>query len=219
MYNETNKFSCPYYVKSSMDRVNSVCEVCKNHQCPYYVNTQMINSYFDYPFSNLYNQYVSNADYDSDYDDDLDNTDDMDFIEIMDYGPEPFVVDINEITQLNDTFRTALWTGTHLQVTLMSIEVGDEIGLELHDDLDQFLRIEEGEGVVQMGDSSDRLDFQERVSDDFAIMIPAGKWHNLINTGDIPLKLYSIYAPPQHPQGTIHETKEDAMAAEENHNR
>ncbi len=136
---------------------------------------------------------------------------------LTDFGPEPFVVNIEEATLQNENFRTALWTGSHLQLTLMSIDIGEDIGLEIHPDLDQFLRIEQGQGLVKMGDSKDRLDFQREVSDDFAIIIPAGKWHNLINTGSEPIKLYSIYAPPQHPFGTVHETKEIAMAAEEEH--
>lgn len=135
-------------------------------------------------------------------------------IAIKDYGPESFVVNIDEVTKRNDTFRTALWTGEHLQVTLMSIGVGGEIGLEIHPTLDQFLRIEEGEGIVQMGDQKEKLNFEERVADDFAIMIPAGKWHNVRNTGANPLKIYSIYAPPQHPHGTVHRTKAEAIAAE-----
>jgi mannose-6-phosphate isomerase-like protein (cupin superfamily) len=126
------------------------------------------------------------------------------------------VVNIHEATKQNSTFRTALWTGNHLQVTLMSINVGEDIGLEVHPDVDQFLRIEEGQGIVQMGDTKDNLTFQARVSDDFAIMVPAGKWHNLTNTGNMPLKLYTIYAPPEHPFGTVHGTKAEAMAAEEN---
>jgi mannose-6-phosphate isomerase-like protein (cupin superfamily) len=138
-------------------------------------------------------------------------------VDIKDYGKQPFAVDINEATKQNNTFRTALWTGSHLQVTLMSIDVGEDIGLEVHPHLDQFLRIEDGNGIVQMGDSKDNLNFQKRVSDDFAIMVPAGKWHNLTNTGNKPLKLYSIYAPPQHPFGTVHKSKAAAMAAEENH--
>lgn len=136
---------------------------------------------------------------------------------IKDFGPRPFVVNINEVTKQNSNFRTTLWTGCNLQVTLMSIKVGEDIGLEIHPDLDQFLRIEQGQGVVMMGDRQDRLDFQEKVCDDFAIVIPAGKWHNLVNTGCVPLKLYSIYAPPQHPRGTVHETKADAQEAEKKH--
>jgi mannose-6-phosphate isomerase-like protein (cupin superfamily) len=96
----------------------------------------------------------------------------------------------------------------------MSINVGDDIGLEIHPNVDQFIRIEEGQGLVRMGDSKDNLNFQRKVCDDFAFIIPAGKWHNLINTGNKPLKLYSIYAPPQHPHGTVHETKAIAQAAE-----
>ncbi len=137
------------------------------------------------------------------------------FIELKDYGPEPFVVNIDKATKQNDTFRTALWTGTHLQLTLMSIPVGGEIGLESHPNLDQFIRIEEGEGLVKMGDRKDNLDFQKNVYDDFVFIIPAGKWHNLINTGNTPIKLYSIYAPPQHPRDTVHITKADSDAAEE----
>lgn len=135
-------------------------------------------------------------------------------IQLKDYGTKPFVVDIEKATKKNRTFRTALWTGNHLQVTLMSIGVGEDIGLEVHPDVDQFLRIEEGQGLTQMGDSRYQINFQKKVADDDAIMIPAGKWHNLINTGNKPLKLYSIYAPPEHPFGTVHPTKADAMAAE-----
>ncbi len=136
------------------------------------------------------------------------------YVNSRDYGPEPFVIDIDEATKENDTFRTALWTGEKLQVTLMSIDVGEDIGLEVHPTVDQFIRIEEGQGLVRMGDSEDMLNYQQEVYDDFAIMVPAGKWHNLINTGDIPLKLYSIYAPPEHPRGTVNETKADAEAHE-----
>jgi len=96
----------------------------------------------------------------------------------------------------------------------MSIEPGEDIGLEIHPDLDQFVRIEEGQGIVKMGNQKDYLNFQKNVFADYAFIIPAGKWHNLINTGKIPLKLYSIYAPAQHPRGTIHETKAEAEAAE-----
>lgn len=136
------------------------------------------------------------------------------YIVFPDYGPEPFVINIDQATKQNNTFRTALWTGDHLQLTLMNIKVGEDIGLENHPDLDQFLRIEQGQGVVNMGYDRENLNFQRRVGDGYVIVIPAGTWHNLINTGNIPLKLYSIYAPPQHPRGTVHRTKADAMEAE-----
>ncbi|CAI8724387.1 Mannose-6-phosphate isomerase [Brevibacillus sp. IT-7CA2] len=136
-------------------------------------------------------------------------------IVLRDYGPKPFVVNIEQATKQNNTFRTALWTGKHLQVTLMSINVGDDIGLENHPNTDQFIRVEEGQGLVRMGDRQDHLDFEQRVNDNDAIMVPAGKWHNVINTGITPLKVYSIYAPPHHPFGTVHETKASAMASEQ----
>lgn len=136
---------------------------------------------------------------------------------LRDYGAEPFVVNINEAAKQNNSYRTALWTGDHLQVTLMSLNVGENIGLEMHPNVDQFLRIEQGQGFVQMGESKDTLNLTSRVCDDFAIIIPAGTWHDVTNTGNIPLKLYSIYAPPNHPFGTIHSTKADAMAMEEEH--
>ena len=133
---------------------------------------------------------------------------------LQDYGKEPFTINIEEATTQNETFRTALWTGSNLQVTVMSIDVGDDIGLEVHETGDQFIRVEEGEALVQMGDTKDNLDFESRVSDDYAIMIPEGKWHNVTNIGDTKLKVYVIYAPPEHPFGTVHETKADAEAAE-----
>ena len=129
---------------------------------------------------------------------------------LRDYGPEPLVININEATKQNDNFRTALWTGQYLQVTLMNIEVGECIGLAMHPDVDQFIRIEQGTGLVQMGNNKNYLNFEMKVTDDFAIIIPAGKWHNLTNIGNVPIKLYSIYAPPQHLKGTVHKTKEEA---------
>jgi mannose-6-phosphate isomerase-like protein (cupin superfamily) len=119
------------------------------------------------------------------------------------------VTNIHEAVLHNNNFRTALWTGEYLQLTLMSIDVCDDIGLEMHPDVDQFLRIEQGEGLVMMGDHKDNLCYQQNVRDDYVIFVPAGIWHNLINTGNIPIKLYSIYAPPNHPHGTVHVTKED----------
>lgn len=129
-----------------------------------------------------------------------------------DYGPNPFVIDINKATLANDTYRTALWTGKNLQLTLMSINPHDDIGLEVHPTNDQFLRIESGTGVVQMGSSRDNLYFQQNVYDDYAIFVPAGTWHNVTNTGKTPMKIYAIYAPPHHPWGTIHQTKAIAEA-------
>ena len=136
---------------------------------------------------------------------------------LKDYGAGPTTLNIESYTLANENFRTTLWTGSNLQVTLMSIPAGGDVGLELHHDIDQFLRVEEGTARVMMGDSEDRLDFVREVSDDFAILVPAGKWHNIVNTGDKPLKIYSIYAPAEHPHGTVHKTQQEAMEAEAGH--
>lgn len=165
----------------------------------YYINTSIYNDYGMYSNPHWNNPSMYNS---------------RQFPKLKDYGPDPFVVNIENVTKQNNNFRTTLWTGDHLQLTLMSIAVRESIGLEIHPNLDQFVRIEEGQGLVMMGDRRDNLDFQRKVSDDYAFIIPAGKWHNLINTGNIPLKLYSIYAPPQHPYGTTHKTKADAEASE-----
>lgn len=135
---------------------------------------------------------------------------------IKEYGANPLVIDIEEVTENNNNFRTALWTGKYLQITLMSIPVGESIGLEIHPDTDQFLRIEQGIGLVQMGDERNNLNFNKRVFEDYGVVIPSGKWHNVTNIGTVPLKLYSIYGPPNHPKGTIHKTKKEAEDAEHN---
>ena len=134
---------------------------------------------------------------------------------LKDYGPNPFVININEATKQNNNFRTALWTGKHFQITLMTLQPGEDVGLEIHPNVDQFLRIEQGQGFTQMGQNKDNLNFTRMVHDDSAIIVPAGTWHNLTNIGSIPLKLYSIYAPPNHPFGTVHQTKADAMGIKE----
>jgi len=128
-------------------------------------------------------------------------------VPVSDYGPKPFVVRIDQATLRNPNYRTALWTGSHLQLTLMSIPVGGEIGLETHHDTDQFLRIESGNGMVMMGSAKDQLNLKRRVSDGYAVFVPAGTWHNIVNTGNRPLKIYTVYAPPHHPHGTVQATK------------
>jgi mannose-6-phosphate isomerase-like protein (cupin superfamily) len=138
-------------------------------------------------------------------------------IELIDHGPELLVFDIEDATSRNENFRTAFWTGSYLQMTFMTLQPGEDIGLELHTSTDQFIRVEEGEGIVYMGDTEDNLDFECAVKEDFAFFIPAGKWHNLVNTGDKPLKLYSIYAPVEHPFGTIHVTREEGIEHDHDH--
>jgi len=128
-----------------------------------------------------------------------------------------WVADVEKATLENTNFRTVLFTGEHTQLTVMSIEPGGEIGWEAHHDIDQFLRVEQGTGRAEFGATEDRVDETHEVEDDWAIIIPAGVWHNVVNTGSEALKLYSLYSPPEHPDGTVHVTKADADAAEAEH--
>ena len=120
----------------------------------------------------------------------------------------PYINNIESETLGNDYFRKEIFTGEHMQLTVMAIPVGGDIGMETHPNTDQFLRVEQGTGKAILGG------VEHDVTDDFAIIIPAGVEHNVINTGDIPMKLYSIYTPPNHPQGTIDKTQADAIARE-----
>jgi mannose-6-phosphate isomerase-like protein (cupin superfamily) len=110
----------------------------------------------------------------------------------------------------NQNFRTAIWTGEYLQMTLMCIPPCCDIGQEIHKDTDQFIRIEQGNAIVKMGTCKNQLNFQKNMYQGDAVFIPAGMWHNIVNNGRTPLKVSSIYAPPNHQKGTIHRTKEDA---------
>ncbi|HEY0221790.1 cupin domain-containing protein [Lactovum miscens] len=130
--------------------------------------------------------------------------------DFKDHGKTQFVVNIEDYTKENENYRTTIWTGEKLQVTLMTIQPGDDIGLEVHKGIDQFLRVEEGNGLCQMGDAEDNLTFKKEVSDGDAIFVPANTWHNVKNTGGKLLKIYTIYAGPDHVPGTIHKSHEDA---------
>lgn len=134
-----------------------------------------------------------------------------------DMGKEPWVLDIEEATLENDHYRNTRWTGNKMQMVLMSLKPGEEIDLEVHPGIDQFIRIEQGEARVRMGDARDNLYFDEHVTDDWAIFIPDGYWHHVENTGDIELKLYTIYTPAEHPAGTVNKTYEDAVEYHEEH--
>ena len=128
-----------------------------------------------------------------------------------------WIADIEQATLDNDTFRTVLFTGEHTQLTVMRLSAGEDIGLEAHDDIDQFLRIEQGSARVELGRTEGSVDETHEVADDWAVIIPAGIWHNVVNTGDGDLKLYSLYSPPEHPPQTVHRTKAEADAAEHAH--
>ena len=129
--------------------------------------------------------------------------------ELSDHGPHPYVVNIEDTTLENTNFRTTVWTGKHIQMTVMSIPVGGDVGLEQHRHEDQFLRVEQGRALVRMGPKENEVTFEEEVGDDWVILVPVGVWHNIINIGDEPLKLYSIYGPPHHDFGTVHPTQAD----------
>lgn len=131
-----------------------------------------------------------------------------------DLGNVPAIINIHKEACSNPYFRKAIWTGDYLQVTVMSIPAGGEIGLELHEDTDQFIRIEYGIASVYMGKTKQDVKFLGNANPNFAVLVPAGTWHNIINEQKVPLKVYSIYAPPHHPVGTIHRTKFDADLAE-----
>jgi mannose-6-phosphate isomerase-like protein (cupin superfamily) len=125
-----------------------------------------------------------------------------------------WVGDIEKETLDNDTFRTVVFTGEHQQLTVMRLGPGEDIGLEAHDHNDQFLRVEQGKARVELGATKDTVDETYDVEDDWAIIVRAGTWHNVINTGDGELMLYSLYAPPEHPDGTVHRSKAEAETAE-----
>ncbi len=120
-----------------------------------------------------------------------------------------FVDDIEDRTERNASFRRVLYTGKQMQLVLMAIPPGQEIGEEVHDDRDQFFRVEEGEGEVWIDGA------RTRIESDWAIVVPSGARHNVKNTGKEPLKLYTLYAPPEHADGTVHATRADAEASEE----
>jgi mannose-6-phosphate isomerase-like protein (cupin superfamily) len=134
--------------------------------------------------------------------------------EKMDKGPEPYADDLAKLTRTNRNYRTAVWTGDLLQLTVMCIPAKGEIGLEVHEDTDQFIYIVEGAGKVMMGEERDSLTYCKPVGPGSAVFVPHGTWHNLVNDGSKPAKLFTVYAPPHHPHGTVHETKEIADAAE-----
>ena len=122
-----------------------------------------------------------------------------------------YVTNIETDTLENDDYRRVLYTGRHTQLVLMTIQPGDEIGEEAHEGHDQFIRVESGEGVVLLDGRKHPL------SDGVAVVIPSGTLHNVINTsGDEPLRLYTLYSPPEHPDGTVQPTKADETAAKAN---
>ena len=120
-----------------------------------------------------------------------------------------FAENIEKLTEDNSDFRRVLYTGKNLQLVLMAIAPGDEIGAEIHHDRDQFFRFEDGEGEVWIDGVATRV----KAGD--GVVVPAGAKHNVVNSGSEPLRLYTIYGPPEHIDGTVHRTKAEADAAQE----
>lgn len=117
--------------------------------------------------------------------------------------------DIEQLTLDNTNFRTVVYTGKHAQLTLMSLKPGEDIGWESHGHIDQFLRLEQGTARLDLGSEEENIDESHEIGADWALIVPAGTWHNVTNTGSEPVKLYSIYSPPEHADGTVHVTRAD----------
>lgn len=129
---------------------------------------------------------------------------------ITDIGPQPQAFDLERATRDNPQYRAVAWSGRYLQVTLMAIPPGGDIGLEMHPETDQFLRLETGRGRAMMGRAQNQLALDIEVSDGWCMLIPAGTWHNVVNLGEGMMQLYAIYAPAHHKPGKVHETAADA---------
>jgi mannose-6-phosphate isomerase-like protein (cupin superfamily) len=131
---------------------------------------------------------------------------------VKDIGPQPQSFDLEHATKENSNYRSVAWSGRYLQVTLMSIPAGGEIGLEAHPETDQFLRLDAGNGRVQMGVAKDKLTFEKEVSDGWCVLVPAGTWHNITNIGTTPMQVYAVYAPAHHTPDKVQATAEAADA-------
>lgn len=121
-----------------------------------------------------------------------------------------YVDNMEQVTVANEDFRRVLYTGEHLQLVLMTLQPGEEIGEEVHEDRDQFFRFEEGDGEVRIDGKANP------VEDDFAVIVPAGARHNVVNTGSAPLRFYTLYGPPEHKDGTVHKDKAQAERDHDN---
>jgi mannose-6-phosphate isomerase-like protein (cupin superfamily) len=125
---------------------------------------------------------------------------------IADIGPKPQAFDLHRATSENTNYRSVAWSGRYLQVTLMSIPQGGSIGLESHPETDQFLRLDSGSGRAQMGPTKENLTFEQEVSDGWCVLVPAGTWHNITNTGSTAMQVYAVYAPTHHAADKVQAT-------------
>ena len=131
-----------------------------------------------------------------------------------DMGPAPAHFSLPAAAMENRAFRRTLWTGDRLQLTVMYLAPGEDIGTEMHPDVDQLLRVEEGRALLRYGPCRSAIRDEGYMRKGDVFLVPAGTYHNLINVGRSPLRLSSVYAPPNHPKGTVHQTKADAQKEE-----
>ena len=126
---------------------------------------------------------------------------------INEHGGDVYVANIEKAAYNNRNYRESVWTGKYLQMTLMSIPRSQSIGIEMHDDTDQFIRVEHGTALLVIGNDSTCLSDKKKLYKGDAVLVPAGVWHDIMNIGKCPLKLSSIYAPPHHPKCTVEKNK------------
>ena len=124
-----------------------------------------------------------------------------------DPGAAPEVLHIENKTLNNNNYRSVLWTGKNMQLTVMTIKAGEDVGLERHSNTDQFLRLESGSGMVKFGLDKNNLNCVKQIHPGDAVMVPKNTWHNIINSGSTPMKLYSVYSLAQHRRGIVQKTK------------
>lgn len=128
-----------------------------------------------------------------------------------------WVGDVGRTAEHNTYFRQVVYTGDRMQLVVMSLQPGQDIGLEVHDSVEQLIRVESGRATVTLGPSEHEVTEAHDVAAGWAVVVPAGTWHNVVNEGAADLRLSTVYGPPQHPDATVHKTKAEAIAAEAHH--
>jgi mannose-6-phosphate isomerase-like protein (cupin superfamily) len=128
-----------------------------------------------------------------------------------------WVGNVGETVRASSYFRQVVFTGHEMQLVVMTLQPGEDIGLEVHDHVEQFIRVESGRATVTLGPSEHEITEAHDIAAGWAVVVPAGTWHNVLNSGGGDLQLSTIYGPPQHADGTIHKTRAEATAAERQH--
>ncbi|SCH70081.1 MULTISPECIES: cupin domain-containing protein [unclassified Romboutsia] len=176
----------------------------------YYSNSQIYNRYPYFAWSNPQMFYMYQNNLWNEREIDQPNTE-KNSIKLSDYGPEPLVVNLENAAEKNNRFRTVIWTGNNLQIVLMSIPVSYSVDPYLTKTSDQFIHTSSGTGLIKIGTSQNELDYQTYINKNSSVIIPSCKWVTILNLGNVPLKLYITYAPPEFANNTMHETKTDSL--------